>query len=138
MSQNRVLGSKSEILKFKWNTILNSKTAALRKYINKNFFLFFYLNNNFFYFIILFQRCYEIVMELKKSDKKWTDPEFGPCASDKYGAQSLYLSDNEIPNGCSKPEDIRWLTPDQIIKELIEYGEDQYTKPGFFIHILKK
>lgn len=104
MSQNRVLGSKSEILKFKWNTILNSKTAALRK-------------------------CYEIVMELKKSDKKWTDPEFGPCASDTYGAQSLYLSDNEIPNGCSKPEDIRWLTPDQIIKELIEYGEDQYTKP---------
>ena len=38
----------------------------------------------------------------------------------------MYLCDNKIPNGCPKPEDVKWLRPEEIINEIIKYGDDKY------------
>lgn len=55
-----------------------------------------------------------IVDDLKKSDSKFVDPDFGPSDSDEYGAASLYGTTAPAPVGHSKypsPESLRWDRP---------------------------
>lgn len=89
-----------KIVKTKWRTIFNSDIACLRY-------------------------CYEIISELNKTpNSKWTDPEFGSTPTDEYGSKSMYFADNDIPEGCPDPKDVKWLRPDEIITELVHGGRD--------------
>jgi len=58
----------------------------------------------------------EIIKELKdRKLEKWTDPEFGPNDNDKVGASALYFTDNDIPPGAPKPEEVIWMRPEELI-----------------------
>jgi calpain len=68
--------------------------------------------------------AWNLVGELKKSGKKWDDPEFGPNEkTDPTGLMSLYFYDNMIPPGCPDAETIEWRRPEEICTE---------TEPKFF------
>jgi hypothetical protein len=57
--------------------------------------------------------CLEITRELERSKSVYfTDPEFGPTDTDKYGKQSIYFADT-LP-GYPQPEDMNWLRLHEI------------------------
>lgn len=57
--------------------------------------------------------CLEITRELERTKSVlFTDPEFGPNDTDKYGKQSMYFADT-LP-GYPQPEDINWLHLSEI------------------------
>lgn len=45
----------------------------------------------------------------------------------------MYISDNLIPEGSPKPEECKWLRPEEIIKGRINYGEDIYECGDFSV-----
>ena len=72
-------------------------------------------------------KCYEIVKKLNRDKQsKWSDPEFGPIDGDIYGAQSLYYAENEKSEGAPKPEDLKWLRPEEIIELYSKCGNKSY------------
>ena len=38
----------------------------------------------------------------------------------------MYFCDNDIAPGCPTPEEVKWLRPEEIIKELVDSGESKY------------
>ena len=37
----------------------------------------------------------------------------------------MYIADNDIPDGCPDPKEVKWLRPEEIIASLIEGGHDE-------------
>lgn len=54
----------------------------------------------------------EIINKLKTSHEKWTDPDFGPTASDEHAVQSLYPNMPD-PAGSryTEPKALEWKRP---------------------------
>lgn len=46
--------------------------------------------------------------------------------TDPFGSKSMYFCDNDIAPGCPTPEEVKWLRPEEIIKELVDAGETKY------------
>ena len=60
--------------------------------------------------------CLDITRELERMNQPlFSDSEFGPSDTDKYGANSIYHGET-LP-GYPQPEDMNWLRPPQIIPE---------------------
>ena len=36
----------------------------------------------------------------------------------------MYFADNDIPEGCPDPKDVKWLRPEEILGVLIDNGND--------------
>lgn len=71
----------------------------------------------------------EIVTKLKATHEKWTDPDFGPNASDEYGTKSLY-PETPDPAGSAytEPKALEWMRPLYADSKFNEAGEQQTLK----------
>ena len=61
---------------------------------------------------------YEEVSRIAQSgdpNKKWEDPEFGPTATDEFGSKSMYIADNDVPEGAPDPKECKWLRPEEVL-----------------------
>jgi hypothetical protein len=38
----------------------------------------------------------------------------------------MYFADNDIVKGAPYPEDVKWLRPEEIVKELAKFGDSSY------------
>ena len=53
----------------------------------------------------------EIVKQLKASNTKFNDPDFGPNENDEFGSQALYGTMGKVDSKYPPPESLRWDRP---------------------------